>query len=145
MLKTFLLIAVFSLQAAPSAPPEFTIVSDECDVSVADLVRDDVPGVKMSRGMQIAYHVPTSDLAEDRATAFGLGAPMENVLLIDRVVYRGVIKLKSAIVDYASVEFYAGERLVATRRIGSEKDSYQTKATRIYDEALRAYRRKAGR
>lgn len=85
--------------------------------------------------MKVIYHVAASDLAEDRAVAVLLGASTEDAMLIDSVMYKGASWAKAPKVRYVKVEFFAGDRLIATREIGRIDDPYNVKATRIYERA----------
>jgi len=128
--------------AQTPAPHEFTVTGDECDVSVAELVRDEN---RVSRAMQVKYNVATSDLADDRSTVILLGADPRDAIKIDRVVYSAYGSMLSLEFHYTKVSFYAGDRLIATRRIKDDEDPYAVKAVRIYESALAAHKRKAGR
>jgi hypothetical protein len=140
--KTFLLTLVLATLAQAQGPHEFTVLGDEYDVAVMEVVRDEY---KVGRSMQVAYHVATSDLADARITAVQLGADARDAIKINRLVYGAYGSLLSLEFHYTKVSFYAGEKLIATRRINDDEDPYAVKAMRIYESALAAHKRKAGR
>jgi hypothetical protein len=127
-----------------ATPYEFRVTTEAFDVKVVELIRDgvlDVEGKMLVRMMRVRYHVPTSDLAEDRATAILLGASTEDAALIDTVTYSGASWKEQPKTRYAKAAFYAGDQLIASQEIGqvSADDEPNIKAARIYDLARALY------
>src|SRR5262245_61409442 len=106
--KVVLLVMILAGLAQAQGPHEFKVTSDEFDVSVFETVRDEY---KATRVMSVTYHVPTSDLAEDRITAVQMGADALDAIKINRVMYSAYGSMLSLEFHYVKVGFYADSRL----------------------------------
>lgn len=136
-------------QWKPPQPQEFTVETPEAVLSVMEDFQETEDSAKTKvfvRGVMIRYKVATSDRAEDRMTAFLLGASNEEAARIDATVYEGASSAKSPDLRYIAVKFYAGDELIARKEIKRPDDPYAARAKRIYERARALYeKQKPGR